>query len=68
MAARRRLRVDESHPPTHLRIAVLRSRPDAEPRIRLEPGEQDKIQTELRPDYARVAKELRESARAALYR
>jgi Zn-dependent protease with chaperone function len=68
MAARQRLRVDESHPPTHLRIAVLRSRPDADPRIHLEPGEQDKIQTELRPDYARVAKELRESARAALYR
>ncbi|MCW2862444.1 MAG: hypothetical protein JWP48_4152 [Actinoallomurus sp.] len=68
MAARQRLRVDESHPPTHLRIAVLRSRPDAEPRIRLEPGEPEKIQAELGPDYARVAKELRESARAALYR
>jgi Zn-dependent protease with chaperone function len=68
MAARQRLRVDESHPPTHLRIAVLRSRPDAEPRIRPEPGETDKIQTELGPDYARVATELRESARAALYR
>ncbi|MDN3356880.1 M48 family metallopeptidase [Actinomadura sp. DC4] len=65
---RRRLRVDESHPPTHLRIAVLRSRPDAEARVRLEAGESGRIQAELTPDYARVAGELRECARAALYR
>jgi Zn-dependent protease with chaperone function len=68
MAARQRLRVDESHPPTHLRIAVLQGRPEAEPRIRLEADEEDRIKAELAPDYTRVAKELRESARAALYR
>jgi Zn-dependent protease with chaperone function len=68
MAARRRLRVDESHPPTHLRIAALKDRPEAEPRIRLESAERDRIQAELAPDYDRVAKELREAARAALYR
>jgi Zn-dependent protease with chaperone function len=68
IAARQRLRVDESHPPTHLRIAVLSRRPEADPRIRLEAGEEANIQAELTPDYARVAKELREKARAALYR
>jgi Zn-dependent protease with chaperone function len=68
MAARRRLRVDESHPPTHLRIGALNGRPDGEPRIRLESAEQDRIQVELGPDYDRVAKDLREAARAALYR
>jgi Zn-dependent protease with chaperone function len=68
MAARRRLRVDESHPPTHLRIAALNGRPDAEPRIRLESAEQERVQAELGPDYDRVARDLREAARAALYR
>jgi hypothetical protein len=41
---------------------------DAEPRVRLEADEEQRIQAELAPDYARVAKELRGSARAALYR
>lgn len=67
-AARQRLRVDESHPPTHLRIAVLRGRPDAEPRVRLESEEDGRIAAELGPDYDRIARELREAARAALYR
>jgi Zn-dependent protease with chaperone function len=68
MAAREQLRVDESHPPTHLRIAALKGRTEAEPRIRLESAERDRIQAELAPDYDRVARELREAARAALYR
>jgi Zn-dependent protease with chaperone function len=68
LAARQRVCVDDSHPPTHLRIAALRGRPDAEPRVRLEADEEQRIQAELAPDYARIAKELRESARAALYR
>jgi Zn-dependent protease with chaperone function len=68
VAARRRLSVDESHPPTHLRIAVLRGRPDAEPRIRLTSDEETAIAAELEREYDRVARELREAARAALYR
>ncbi|GLY84345.1 M48 family metallopeptidase [Actinoallomurus iriomotensis] len=68
LAARERLRVDESHPPTHLRIAVLRGRPESEPRVRIEADETERITAELATDYDRVARELRESARAALYR
>jgi Zn-dependent protease with chaperone function len=68
VAARRRLRVDRSHPPTHLRIAALKGRPDTEPRIRLQGAERDRIQAELAKDYDRIAKDLREAARAALYR
>lgn len=45
LAARERLRVDESHPPTHLRIAA-----------------------ELAADHDRIARELRGSAYAALWR
>lgn len=67
-AARQRLRVDDSHPPTHLRIAVLRGRPDAAPRVRVESEENRRIEAELGPDYDRITRELRESARAALYR
>jgi hypothetical protein len=60
--------VDESHPPTHLRIAVLRGRPESAPRVRVDADEAERITAKLAADYDRVARELRESARAALYR
>jgi hypothetical protein len=68
LAARERLRVDESHPPAHLRIATLRSRSNAAPRVRLDDEEAGRIAAELGADHGRIAEELREAARASLYR
>ncbi|WP_433246117.1 M48 family metalloprotease [Actinomadura nitritigenes] len=67
-AAHRALRVDESHPPTHLRIAVLRGRPAAEPAVVMEPGEEERIRAELAAEYGTIARRLRDDARERLYR
>ncbi|HEV2451698.1 MAG TPA: M48 family metallopeptidase [Streptosporangiaceae bacterium] len=60
--ARQRLRVTESHPPAHLRIAVLRSRPPSKPVLCLTAAEEAQIRTELSADYARIARQIHESA------
>ncbi|MGI8331338.1 M48 family metalloprotease [Actinomadura scrupuli] len=67
-AARRQLRVDESHPPTHLRISVLRKRVSAEPRLVMATGEEEQIRSELVGDYDRLARQLHDTAQARLYR
>jgi Zn-dependent protease with chaperone function len=67
IAARQRLRVDETHPPTHLRIALLRARPPIPARVRLDPAEEQKIRTELARDHDAIARQLTEAARNALY-
>jgi Zn-dependent protease with chaperone function len=65
--ARRQLRVDESHPPTHLRISVLRKGPSAKPALVMAAGEEEQIRSELAGDYTRVARQLRDAAQASLY-
>jgi len=67
VAARRELRVDSSHPPTHLRIAVMRSRPAAEPALLLRPDEEARIRAELDADYTRIARRLRDAATTRMY-
>ncbi|NVI87766.1 M48 family metallopeptidase [Actinomadura sp. BRA 177] len=65
-AARRRLRVDQSHPPTHLRIAVVRGLPAAAPALLLEPDEEQQIRAALTADYALIARRLHDDARERL--
>lgn len=67
-AARRRLRVDRSHPPTHLRIAVLRGLAAAEPALVMEPEEEQRIRAELAADYDLVARRLHDDAQERLHR
>jgi Zn-dependent protease with chaperone function len=67
VAARRKLRVDSSHPPTHLRIAVMQTLPAAEPALILTPAEEARIRAELDPDYTRIARRLRETATDRVY-
>jgi Zn-dependent protease with chaperone function len=68
LGARERWRVDSTHPPSSLRIAALRGRADAAPRVLLGPGEEERIQEELAADYPRVAQELLDDVRSSLYR
>jgi Zn-dependent protease with chaperone function len=65
-AARRRLRVDQSHPPTHLRIAALRALPAGDPALSLEPDEEQEIRAALTADYALIAQRLHDDARERL--
>ncbi len=65
-AARQRLRVDQSHPPTHLRIAVVRGLPAAAPALLLEPDEEQQIRAALTADYALIARRLHDDARERL--
>lgn len=67
MAARQRLRVDESHPPTHLRIALLGARPPIPAKVRLDPAEEQRVCAELARDHEAIARRLTEAARDALY-
>jgi hypothetical protein len=65
IAARRLPRLTDSHPPAHLRIAVLRGRRPDEPALRLTAIEEEKIRVELSAEYARVASQLRAAAQEA---
>jgi Zn-dependent protease with chaperone function len=54
-SARQPGRLDESHPPTYLRVATLRGRQETDPVLRFAAGEEDQIRAELAPDYDRIA-------------
>jgi hypothetical protein len=60
-------RVDTSHPPTHLRVALLRDLPDAEPKVSLAVKEVEAIEQELASAYEEVAVALAAPYRAAHY-
>jgi Zn-dependent protease with chaperone function len=60
-------RVDSSHPPTRLRIELLRGLPTTEPTISLTAQETDTIEKELGPTYAKIAVDLAAPYRAAHY-
>jgi Zn-dependent protease with chaperone function len=64
VSARKPLRIDESHPPAHLRIATLHGREQTEPALRLAAGEEEQIRAELAGDYARVAAAFHTAANA----
>ena len=66
-AALRRLRVDRSHPPTHLRIDVLRGLPAADPALLVEPDEEQRIRAELAADYGLIARRLHDDAQERLH-
>jgi Zn-dependent protease with chaperone function len=60
-------RVDTSHPPTHLRVALLRDLPDAEPKVSLAAKEVEAIEQELASAYEKIAVALAAPYRAAHY-
>jgi Zn-dependent protease with chaperone function len=60
-------RVDTSHPPTHLRVALLRDLPDAEPKVSLAVKEVEAIEQELASAYEKIAVALAAPYRAAHY-
>lgn len=60
-------RVDGTHPPTHLRIALMRGLRDAEPEVSLSTEEAEAIEEELAPAYLKVAIDLTAPFRAAHY-
>jgi Zn-dependent protease with chaperone function len=60
-------RVDRSHPPTHLRVALVRELPAADPKVELTAQEAEAIEKELAPAYAKIAVELAAPYRAAHY-
>jgi Zn-dependent protease with chaperone function len=60
-------RVDSSHPPTHLRVALVRELPAADPKVELTAQEAEAIEKELAPAYAKIAVELAAPYRAAHY-
>ncbi|WP_084729222.1 M48 family metalloprotease [Streptacidiphilus neutrinimicus] len=49
---------DGTHPPTHLRLAFVRSRETAEPAVRLSPADSAAIDAELRPAAGPIAEDL----------
>jgi Zn-dependent protease with chaperone function len=67
VAAKRDLRVDESHPPTHLRIELAKARPQQAAAVVVGRVESELIDKELAPAYAQVAKDLREQSLRSLY-
>ncbi|GAA4619033.1 hypothetical protein GCM10023195_85890 [Actinoallomurus liliacearum] len=60
-------RVDSSHPPTGLRIALLRELAASKPKVSLTPEQAEAIETELGPHYATFAVRLAAPYRAAHY-
>jgi Zn-dependent protease with chaperone function len=60
-------RVDSSHPPTQLRIELLRELPSTEPKIALTAQEVEAVERELAPAYGKIAVELAAPYRAAHY-
>lgn len=48
------LQFTDTHPPTHLRISMLRSLPPSEASVCMTAAQEDKIRAELAGDYARV--------------
>ncbi|NUO98014.1 MAG: M48 family metalloprotease [Nonomuraea sp.] len=65
-AEREELRVDRTHPPTHLRVEHLAALPYTEALVR--PEAMEAVDDEIGQVAARVARGLRENAQAALYR
>lgn len=59
VAARQSLRVDDSHPPTHLRIAFVRARSDHAATVTLDSADAQAIEAELAPAYESMATEIR---------
>jgi Zn-dependent protease with chaperone function len=68
VAAKESLRVDTSHPPTHLRIAFVKGRASHEARIRAEAEEEKAIELELALSYSRIGAELADDYLGSLYR
>ncbi|MFI9556001.1 hypothetical protein [Nonomuraea endophytica] len=64
-ARQRELRVDTTHPPTHLRHDLLAGRPYTEPMVRA--PRMEPIDRELDEAARRIANEIVDNARAALY-
>ncbi|NUR89468.1 MAG: M48 family metalloprotease [Nonomuraea sp.] len=64
-ARKERTRVDQTHPPTCVRIERVAASPFAEARVRAEA--MDAVDAELAGPAARVAQALREDAQSALY-
>jgi Zn-dependent protease with chaperone function len=52
--------VDSSHPPTHLRVSLVRSRSDTDGEIHLDAGWTARIAEELAPTRARLRRRLRD--------
>jgi Zn-dependent protease with chaperone function len=52
--------VDSSHPPTHLRVSLVRSRPDADGEIQLDNDRTARMAEELGPVRARLRRQLRD--------
>jgi Zn-dependent protease with chaperone function len=53
--ARGRLRVTDTHPPTHLRVKMLQGLPASKPLISLSATQEDAIRAELAQDYDRIS-------------
>jgi Zn-dependent protease with chaperone function len=60
-------RLDSSHPPTALRIALIEGRPAAAPRVVLNQAGARRIDAELEPLADRVSREVLDAYRASLY-
>jgi Zn-dependent protease with chaperone function len=60
--AARRPRVSDTHPPAHLRIAMLWALPPGQASVSLSAAQEETIRQELAADYARVAREIDEAA------
>jgi Zn-dependent protease with chaperone function len=52
--------VDSSHPPTHLRVSLVRSRPDVAGELQVDAEWTDSISAELAPTRARLRRRLRD--------
>ncbi|MFF4774448.1 M48 family metallopeptidase [Microtetraspora fusca] len=67
LARLERARVDATHPPTHLRAAFALSRAYGEAAIVTTDDEMERVQAELDAPAGRIAREIADRARAALY-
>jgi Zn-dependent protease with chaperone function len=61
-------RLEDTHPPTGMRIAMIEGRDVQEPRVRLDGARARRIDTELEPLVARVDHEVLDAHRGRLYR
>jgi Zn-dependent protease with chaperone function len=67
IAERTHHRVDETHPPDHLRRELVRTQPAEPGRIVLSTQASADLDAELHPQLARAEKELRDALRRSLY-
>jgi Zn-dependent protease with chaperone function len=61
VASREAVRIDQTHPATHLRLAYLMGRPHVSARIRITEADQKLISAELAPVATLVARDIREA-------